>query len=114
MSSASVEDKEKLYYEYQSEYMNFLQRQPELEMNRRKLLSDLAECHEMVSILNNPPPFDHPAVWNKAPLNPDDKKQVQVYVQQKLNELNNEYDFKLEDIENPAGDIQKEVKLYLD
>lgn len=40
--------------------------------------------HELMSVLNNAPTFDEPAIWNKTPLPEDDKKVVDEIVDKNI------------------------------
>jgi hypothetical protein len=70
---------------------------------------DLGDLHEMVSALNNVPPFEKPTIWNKNPLSPEDSKFVKAQFESKLNKLNNKDDFKLEELDD-KNDILKKVR----
>ncbi|KAM3147640.1 hypothetical protein pb186bvf_000447 [Paramecium bursaria] len=104
------DDFESLHYLYQREYGAFLKRQPELEYHRRAMIQDLAESHELLSVLLNAPDLDKPTFWNSKPLSEKDQIITDDIIDKKIHNIKNKYDFKPEDIDGEDALTENQEK----
>ncbi|CAD8069740.1 unnamed protein product [Paramecium primaurelia] len=109
--SKQVDSFQRLHMEYYKIYSTFLQSQPSVEQNRRQLIQELGEVHELLSVLNNAPSFEKPAIWNKQQVPEEDKMIVDEIVNKNIRQIQNKYDFSIHDFENEG--VLEEVKDYI-
>lgn len=75
------------------------------------MIQDLAESHELLSVLLNAPDLDKPTFWNSKPLSEKDQIITDNIIDQKIHNIKNKYDFKPEDID--GEDALTEARKYM-